>query len=233
MGCAVILGDFLKALGQIADPRFRRVLGLGIGLTLLLLFVIYAVFATVLNVFLPDTVTLPLIGQVSWVDNLLSWASIPLMIVLSVFLMVPVASAFTGLFLEQVADAVEDRHYPALPQVRGVPVTEAVRDSAGFLGVMIAANLVALVLYIFFTPAAPFIFWALNGYLLGREYFQLVAMRRLGRAGAKQAFRRHAGKIWLAGGLMAVPLTIPILNLLIPVLGVATFTHLFHRLERG
>ncbi len=229
----MILGDFLKALGQVGDPRFRRVLGLGIGLTLALLFAVYAILATVLNIFLPDTITLPLIGAVTWVDDLLSWASILLMIALSVFLMVPVASAFTGLFLDQVADAVEDRHYPALPAARAVPLLEGLRDAVGFLGIIVAANLVALVAYVFVTPAAPFIFWALNGYLLGREYFQLVAMRRVGRAEAKAAFRRHAGSVWLAGGLMAVPLTVPIVNLLVPVLGVATFTHLYHRLERG
>ncbi|MFN3144219.1 MAG: EI24 domain-containing protein [Paracoccaceae bacterium] len=229
----MILGDFLKALGQVGDPRFRRVLGLGIGLTLALLFAVYAILATVLNIFLPDTITLPLIGAVTWVDDLLSWASILLMIALSVFLMVPVASAFTGLFLDQVADAVEDRHYPTLPAARAVPLLEGLRDAVGFLGIIVAANLVALVAYVFVTPAAPFIFWALNGYLLGREYFQLVAMRRVGRAEAKAAFRRHAGSVWLAGGLMAVPLTVPIVNLLVPVLGVATFTHLYHRLERG
>ena len=85
--------------------------------------------------------------------------------------------------------------------------------------------------YIFLAPFAPVIFIALNGYLLGREYFQLVALRRLGREGAKKARRRHAATIWLAGALMAAPLTIPIVNLFIPVLGAATFTHLFHRLE--
>jgi uncharacterized protein involved in cysteine biosynthesis len=43
--------------------------------------------------------------------------------------------------------------------------------------------------------------------------------------------RRHAGEIWLAGTLMAAPLSVPLVNLLIPVLGIATFTHLFHRLQ--
>jgi uncharacterized protein involved in cysteine biosynthesis len=42
--------------------------------------------------------------------------------------------------------------------------------------------------------------------------------------------RRNRGKLWLAGTLMAAPLSIPVVNLLVPVLGVATFTHIFHRL---
>ena len=78
---------------------------------------------------------------------------------------------------------------------------------------------------------APLIFWGLNGFLLGREYFQLVALRRLGREGAEQMRQEHGFQIWMAGALMAIPLTIPLLNLLIPVLGAATFTHLFHRLN--
>jgi uncharacterized protein involved in cysteine biosynthesis len=77
---------------------------------------------------------------------------------------------------------------------------------------------------------APFSFWLVNGFLLGREYFQLVAMRRLGRAGAAALGRRHTGRVWLAGTAMAVPLSVPVLNLLVPVVGVAVFTHQFHRL---
>jgi uncharacterized protein involved in cysteine biosynthesis len=56
-------------------------------------------------------------------------------------------------------------------------------------------------------------------------------MRRLGRKGAKALRARHNGAIWLAGTLMAAPLSFPLVNLFIPVLGVATFTHMFHRLN--
>jgi len=80
-------------------------------------------------------------------------------------------------------------------------------------------------------PLTPFIFFGLNGFLLGREYFQIAAMRREGRQGAKALRRKHIGQIWFAGVLMALPLTIPIFNLIIPVLGAATFTHLYHRLK--
>lgn len=232
MGKFMIFSDFFKALGQLTDHRFRRVLLLGLGLTLALLFASYAGVLGLVNLFAPDTVTLPIVGEVTWVDDLLSGASILLMMILSVFLMVPVASAFTSLFLDDVADAVEDRHYPALPEADRVPFQEAMLDTLNFLGQLIVANLLALILYVIFPPFAPLIFWGLNGFLLGREYFQLVAMRRLGRAGAKAMFRANLPQIWLAGGLMAMPLTVPVVNLLVPILGAATFTHLFHRLTR-
>ncbi len=227
----MILTAFFKALAQISDPRFRRVLLLGIALTVALLFGAYAGLLGLLNLFFPDSLSLPLIGEVTWVDDLLSWSSILLMLILSVFLMVPVASAITSMFLEDVAQAVEDRHYPSLPPATPVSLYQAFRDTVNFLGVLIVANLLAFVLYAMFPPSAVFIFWALNGYLLGREYFQIAAMRRVGRDGAKALRKAHAGTIWLAGGLMAVPLSVPVLNLVVPILGAATFTHLFHLLQ--
>ena len=227
----MIFTDFAKALGQFFDPRFLRVLVIGVGLSLALLFGVYAGFVQVLDWLTPETLTLPWVGEITWVKDLLGWGSLLLMIGLSVFLMVPVASAFTGLFLDDVAKAVEDRHYTGLPAVPRLPFFDTLIDSLNFFGLLIAVNLLALVAYGFVGPFAPLMFWAVNGYLLGREYFQMVAMRRLGRQGAKALRKQFSGKIWIAGILMAAPLSVPLVNLVIPVLGAATFTHLFHRLN--
>lgn len=225
----MIPASFLAAVGQLSDPRFRWVLLQGVGLTIGLLFALYAIVFFGVQWLLPDTINIPWIGQVSFVENLLSWGSVILMMILSVFLMVPVASAFTGIFLDDVADAVEDRHYPHLPQAPRVGLAENLKETLSFVGIIIVANIVALILYI--TPLAPFVFFGLNGFLLSREYFRLVAIRRLGRAEAKSAYRRNFLTIWFAGVFMAVPLIIPVLNLLVPILGAATFTHLYHKLN--
>ena len=227
-----MIRDFLRAIGQIGDAPFRRVVLLGIGLALLLLVALYAGLVLLVQGWVPDTMTLPWIGEFGGIDTILSWGSAVLMLGLSVFLMIPVASAFTGLFLDRVVDAVEVKHYPQLPRATPLPLMDQLIDSANFFAVLVLVNVVALVVFIFAGPVGPILFWALNGFLLGREYFTLVAMRRLGRAGAKALRARHAGQIWLAGTLMAAPLSIPILNLVVPVLGVATFTHLFHRVNR-
>ncbi|MBT8416034.1 MAG: EI24 domain-containing protein [Silicimonas sp.] len=225
----MIPASFLAALGQLGDPRFRWVLIQGVGLTLLLLFGAYFVVFQGVRWLMPDCFGLPWVGEVCFVEALLSWGSVVLMLILSVFLMVPVASAFTGIFLDDVADAVEERHYSHLPPAPHIALSDNLRESLSFLGVIVLANIAALVLY--FTPLAPFVFYGLNGFLLGREYFRMIAVRRLGRAGAKTAYRRNFATIWAAGALMAVPLTVPVVNLLVPILGAATFTHLFHRLE--
>ena len=229
----MIAGSVLRAVGQIGDPAFRSVLLRGIGLTVLLLLAVYAGFLWLVNWFLSDTLALPWIGEVAWVDDVASGASILVLLAASVFLMVPVASAFTGLFLDDVADAVEARHYPGLRPAPRLGLAASIRDALGFFGVIVAANLAALVLYLLVAPAAPVIFLALNGYLLGREYFHMIAHRRLGRDGARAMRRRNGGTIWLAGAVMALPLTVPLLNLLVPVLGAAAFTHLFHRLAES
>ncbi|UWQ38333.1 EI24 domain-containing protein [Leisingera aquaemixtae] len=228
----MILTAFFKTLGQTGDPRFRKVLFLGLGLTIALLIAAYAGFLMLIQWLVGPEATLPLLGEVTWLDDLLSAGSLLLMLVLSIFLMVPVASAITSMFLDEVAQAVEDKHYPALPPAPRVPFWDAVRDTVNFLGLLIAANLLALVLYVLFPPAAIFIFWGLNGFLLGREYFTLAAARRVGTAEAKNLRRRHAGTIWAAGTLMAMPLSVPLLNLVVPILGAATFTHLYHALAR-
>jgi len=227
----MILSDFLKAVGQIGDRRFRKVLWRGIGLTLLLLAAVTAVLVWGIGWLVGDSVTLPLLGQVQWVDNVISWAFVALMFVMSVFLMVPVASAFVSMFLDDVAEAVEDRHYPSLPKVDGVPLRDGIIDGISAMGVLIAANIVALLLTLVFPIAGLPVFYAVNGFLLGREYFTVAAMRRLGHAGAVQMRKRHGATIWMAGVLMALPLTVPILNLIVPIIGAATFTHLFHRLQ--
>lgn len=227
----MIFLDFLRALSQWADPQFRRVIWLGLGLSVGLLAVIYAALVALIGMLVPETMTLPFVGDVG-VATLLSIASLFLMLGLSVFLMVPVASAFTGFFLDDVAQAVEEKHYPHLPPATDLPTYEVVKDSFNYFALLIAVNLMMLGVYLFAGPLALPLFWGMNGYLLGREYFQMVAMRRLGRAGAAELRSRNWFTIWAAGTLMAAPLSVPILNLFVPVLGAASFTHLFHRLER-
>ncbi len=227
----MIFADFIKAIAQLSDGKFQRVLWLGIGLTIALLAGITIVFSTIVGWFVPDSFSLPWIGEITWVDNALSFAIVGVMMLASIFLMMPVASAFTGFFLDEVAQAVEDRHYPGLPPAQQISLAENLRDSANFMGVVVLANAVAMVLYLFIGPFAPLLFWAVNGYLLGREYFQMAAMRRIGREAATELRQNNRFKVWRAGVLMAIPLTIPIINLLIPILGAATFTHQFHRLN--
>jgi uncharacterized protein involved in cysteine biosynthesis len=224
-----LLVDLARALAQLGDPRFLRVVLYALGLTVLALVLVFWAATAGLGWLLPEHLSLPWIGEVRFLDAAVSWAAIGLLLVASIFLMVPTAAAVVGFFLDGVVDAVEARHYPTLPPAHPPTFARQLADSLRFLGLVVVANLLALVLWFAVPPLAPFVFWLVNGYLLGREYFTLVAIRRLPPEAAAALVRRETLRLWTAGTLMVVPMSVPLLNLLVPVIGVAVFTHQFHR----
>lgn len=225
-----MLNDISLALAQIFDRRFLGILLKSIGLTLLLLAALIALAIWAIG-FLPSIdFVIPFTGfEVTFADEIAATASIGLIVILSMMLMFPVAAVFVGLFLDEIADAVEARHYPGLPPPRKQGLGEVIAQGVKFAFVLVAANFAALIIYILSTALAPFIFWIVNGYLLGREYFEVVAMRRMDEDAAKALRRRHLPSIWIAGTLLAAPLSVPILNIVAPLVGVAAFVHLYHR----
>ena len=227
----MILSDFLKSVAQFDDPKFRRVLWRGMGLTIALLIAACLLVNFGINQLLSSAWAANLIGDQSWLGALINIGGALFTIALSIWLMVPVTSAIIALFLDEVAQAVEARHYPHLPKQTATKLQDQILVGIRFLGILLLANVGALILSMIVPLLAPFVFWATNGYLMGREYFQMAAMRRLPRAQAQELFQRHQGSIWTAGVLMAIPMSIPLVGLFIPILGAATFTHQFERLR--
>lgn len=227
----MILSDFLKSVAQFDDPKFRRVLWRGMGLTIVLLIAACLLVNFGINQLLSSAWAANLIGDQSWLGALINIGGVLFTIALSIWLMVPVTSAIIALFLDEVAQAVEARHYPHLPKQTATKLQDQILVGIRFLGILLLANIGALILSMIVPLLAPFVFWATNGYLMGREYFQMAAMRRLPRAQAQELYQRHQGSIWTAGILMAIPMSIPLVGLFIPILGAATFTHQFERLR--
>jgi uncharacterized protein involved in cysteine biosynthesis len=227
----MILSDFLKSVAQFDDPKFRRVLWRGMGLTIVLLIAACLLVNFGINQLLSSAWAANLIGNQSWLGALINVGGVLFTIALSIWLMVPVTSAIIALFLDEVAQAVEARHYPHLPKQTATKLQDQILVGIRFLGILLLANVGALILSMIVPLLAPFVFWATNGYLMGREYFQMAAMRRMPRAQAQELYQRHQGSIWTAGILMAIPMSIPLVGLFIPILGAATFTHQFERLR--
>lgn len=227
----MILSDFLKSVAQFDDPKFRRVLWRGLGLTIVLLIAACLLVNFGINQLLSSAWAANLIGDQSWLGALINIGGVLFTIALSIWLMVPVTSAIIALFLDEVAQAVEARHYPHLPKQTATKLQDQILVGIRFLGILLLANIGALILSMIVPLLAPFVFWATNGYLMGREYFQMAAMRRMPRAQAQELYQRHQGSIWTAGILMAIPMSIPLVGLFIPILGAATFTHQFERLR--
>jgi hypothetical protein len=67
-----LLVDLFRALAQLSDPRFLRVLWRAVALTLLTLALFAWAVVAGLGWLVPDVVTLPWIGPVGFVDSILS-----------------------------------------------------------------------------------------------------------------------------------------------------------------
>jgi len=215
------------ALG-VADlfrPRVFAVLVAGVALTLGLFVLLQALAFWALRAWGPESIPLPWIGPVP-IGEALSWGSLVLFPLMSLFLAAPVAAGFAGLFSERVSETVEAAHL--YPRGASLGLMEGLSESLLVLGAVIAVSIALLILTPFVGPLAPILFYAANGWLLGREFFQMVARRHLRADEADVLRRRRNGAVVTLGVGVALLLTVPLLNILVPVLAAAAYTHLFH-----
>lgn len=227
---------FGKAVAQCSDPAFRRVLLRALGAALVLFALLWTGAWFLLSwageglsewaasADLGDFLT----GILEWLFGVVSVSGV---VVASLFVFPAATALILSFLVDDVALAVEQRHYPELPAARDQPVMESVRDALGFTGITLLANLIALPFY-FIPPFNLFVFYALNGYLLGREYFELVAVRRLESAAARQLRKRYRGRVLMAGVIIAFFLTLPLINLVTPIIATAFMLHVFEAVRR-
>jgi CysZ protein len=209
---------------------FWKVLGLtllglvGLWLALRELFVYLAL--PWLDVLVPGTS-----GWEGWLAFIVGiFASVGIALVLAL-LLAPVTALIAGLFLDDVAEVVEKRDYPNETPGRPLPLGVAIASTIKFLGVVIAGNIVAL--FLLLVPGINLIaFFLVNGYLLGREFFEFAAMRHRPPAEARLFRAKHAAAVYLGGLVLAAFLAIPILNLLTPLFAAGMMVHLHKRLSR-
>jgi uncharacterized protein involved in cysteine biosynthesis len=213
-----MLRALILALRQLPDPAIRRVLERCVLLAL-------ATFAVLLAV-VPILISWLDLTGFGWLDATLAVLGSATVLLLA-WLLFPAAVALgLGLFADEVVEAVERRHYPGLPPARGLGLTDSARAALRLGATALLLNLLALPFYL--VPGANLlIFLALNGYLLGREYFETVATRRLNRGQAAAERRQARGRVWVAGVVIAALSTVPVVNLIAPVIGVAFMAHLF------
>ncbi|MDR6293759.1 MULTISPECIES: EI24 domain-containing protein [Inquilinus] len=203
------------------DPKIRRVLWVSFAATIALLLTLPALTGWGLS--------WVQIANWPWVDTILDVLGGVAVLALGILLFPAIVGLVASLFLDDVAEAVEARHYPSLPPPRRQRIGEMIWGSVRFFVVLVAANLVAVGIVLIVPGVNLLVFWLVNGYLLGREYFELVAMRRLEPAAARALWRAAQGRFIVAGLVLAAILMVPVVNLLVPVLGAAFMTHVVHR----
>ncbi|RED51469.1 EI24 domain-containing protein [Aestuariispira insulae] len=231
-----MIGAIGKAIGQLGDPRMRSVFLKGILGAIAAFIVIFSV-------------AYYLLGHVIWADVpvigwLMEWMGVGFdvlsgfllggtVLAITYFLFPPVMVAIMGIFLEEVCEAVEQKHYRNLGETRFIPVTENIINALKFLGLVIVINLLALPFYLatWWIAGLGFVlYYLINGYLFGREYFELVAHRRLDPKTARGLRRSNRGSLMLFGFAAAFGMTVPILNLFVPIIAAAAMVHIFMKI---
>jgi uncharacterized protein involved in cysteine biosynthesis len=205
------------AVGQLGDPSVRKYIWWSLGLALLS----YALVVAGLWLGLGAVEVV----EPAWLDTVIDVAGGVAVFVVALLFFPTVVTVFVGLFLEGIAAAVEARHYPDLPKAREVPIGESITGAISFAAVSLGLNLLALPIYILVPALNVVVYLLLNGYLLGREYHELVAARRLDRRTLTAERRGHKTRLILAGMVIAGLMLVPLVNLLAPVVATALMVH--------
>ncbi len=209
---------FGKAIAQLNDRAIQKTLMLSIAAAIGVFIAVWFVTGYLL--------TNTAFFTWGWLETAIDLLGGLATLILTWFLFPGIVSAIVALFLDDVAVAVEARHYPGLGVADGQTMGEAVVGALKFLAALVTLNLLLLP-FLILGPVFPFVFYAVNGYLLGREYFELVALRRIDAASARRLRKQRQGALFFVGVGIAFMLTIPVINLLTPIIATAAMVHLF------
>jgi CysZ protein len=232
-----MLDAAVKALSQILSPPMRSILWRSIGLALALIVVLAIGLQRLLS-------WLAVSGQ-GWAEamlgpgfhsslSVLAWIisiAAGLGVVLGAVLLMPaITSLVASVFVDDVADHVEREHYPAERPGMALPFGLAITEGIKFALLTIVVYLIALP-FVFVAGIGFIAFFIATAWLLGREYFELAAMRFRPPAEAKAMRKENAGIIFTAGLIIAAFVSIPIVNLATPLFGMAFMVHMHKRLS--
>lgn len=230
----MILDAASRAFGEIFSPSIRSVFWKVIGLTLLALAALWlavreAFFAWALPWISASIPELP--DWAGWLALVIAFLSAVGLAAALAMLIAPVSAIVAGLFLDDAAEVIERNDYPDDAPGTALPLRQSLLSSLRFFLVVVAANLVSL-LFLLVPGVNLIIFFGVNGYLLGREYFEFAAGRHLGIEGARAYRRANQGTVTLAGLIVALFLFVPFLNLLTPLFAAVMMIHLFKAVRR-
>lgn len=213
-----------RAMSQVFEAPFRAIFLKMLGLTLAILLVIWIGLQGALAGFLE----LPY----AWMETVLALLTgIGSVFVLG-FLIAPVSALLAGLFQDEIADLVESRDYPQDPPGRALAVLPSIILAIKFTGVVILGNIFAL--FLLLIPGINLVaFFVVNGYLLGREFFEFAATRFMHVDDAKRFRKAHSVTVFMGGLVIAGILAVPILNLITPIFATIFMMHLFKRVRAG
>lgn len=231
-----IIGGALKGVSQIlADGRLRRIFWKTLALCILAYLVAGGIAYFVIDYLATFDVSWLPDWAVRWVRGLFEASAVLGVLWLMWMIFPAVATALVSIFVDEVPAIVEARYYPHDRPGNEPNLLSSLRRSLLLGLLLVVINVLLLPFYvasIWLPPLYIVLYYAVNGYFIGREYFEVAAIRHLDDAGVYTARRRNGTTVFLAGALVAFGLTIPILNLVIPVAGAAMMVHVYKELGR-
>ncbi|MBS0526136.1 MAG: EI24 domain-containing protein [Proteobacteria bacterium] len=217
---------FELAVHQLADPRLRTVIWQSLALSLVLQVATGVLAWWCLQHYAHF--------DSEWINTPIRWLGGAAVVVLALMLFPASFGIVVSVFMERIADIVEEEHYPQLGRAHGIPVWTGIWTGLVFFIVLVVLNVLMLLPYlvalVFFGSGAV-LFYALNGWLTGRMYYELVALRRRPPGDVKAWRKANLWPLWLTGIVIVFLGTIPILNLIVPVLGTAAMVHVAQTLR--
>lgn len=205
-----------------------------LGLTLLVLAALWFAIRSIFIYFALPWIDALIPGVPDWAGWLsfvfAIFAGIGLALALAL-LISPVTAVIAGLFLDDVAEVVEKK------ELSGRSARQGDADGRGR----------ALLHQVFrrchcrqphcaFSAACsryqPHRVFLVNGYLLGREFFEFAAMRFRSPADARLFRVKHRTTVFMAGLVIAAFLAVPFLNLLTPLFAASMMVHLHKAVSR-
>lgn len=150
-------------------------------------------------------------------------------LLLAWWLYLPVAIIIASGFAGTVVSAVERRHYPDAIPVTGASLVGQAWWGVGFALRMLALQVSLLPLTLLIPVVGAILAFVISAYALGVGFFEATAQTRMSITEARTARSTRRWQVWLLGTTLAGMVAVPILNLLLPVIGVAAAVHLLHR----
>lgn len=216
------------AIRQLPEPEMRRPLFLSILWSLATLVVLWVLVGWAVAHGLAG------MAWAQWLAGLFGALAVPF---LSWILFPSVVFLVLGFFSDAIILAVEQRYYPHLPPAPGTPMLTALISGLRLMIVGIVINLVALVLVYWWAAWIPglnaIVFGLVNGYLVGRQYYETVAYRRFPPGEANIVWRDHRMEFILTGAAVAALSLVPVVNLVAPMVAIAATVHLFERFRQS
>lgn len=227
----------VKAISQMLSLPMRSILWRSIALALVLITVLAVGLQRLLSWFatygegwaealLGSGYHTPL-NALAWVVSIAAGLGVVLG---GIFLMPAISSLVASFFVDDVGDLVEREYYPAEEPGVALPLGVATIEGVKTALLTIVVYLVALP-FVLVAGAGFLVFFIATAWLLGKQYFELAAMRFRPPAEAKLMRKDNAAAVFTAGALIAAFVSIPIVNLATPLFGMALMVHMHKRLS--